>query len=634
MTVEGRRRVAIEDVRPSVDGGAFPIKRAVGDEVAVEFDAYADGHDRIACSVLHRKDGESEWHEAAGQHVVNDSWLARFVVDSLGLHRFAIEGWVDPFGSWVHDLERRLAARQDLQLELQAGVELVERAARRAHAADAAELREFASRLREDDARAALDPALGALMRRYAARRHTTRTAEYPVQVERERAAHSAWYEVFPRSFGGLADVAERVVPYVGALGFDVLYLPPIHPIGRSHRKGPDNSETCGPRDPGSPWAIGSAEGGHDAIAPELGTLDDLHHLVRACREHGMELALDIAFQCSPDHPWVAEHPDWFRHRPDGSIRYAENPPKIYQDIYPFDFETTEWRALWGALRDVVLHWVQQGISIFRVDNPHTKPFAFWEWLIREVRRDHPDLIFLSEAFTRPKVMARLAKAGFSQSYTYFTWRNARWELEEYAAQLMRTDLVEYFRPSFWPNTPDILPFALQRAARPAFASRAVLAATLAANWGIYGPAFESMATEALGPGREEYARSEKYELKDWSLDLKQGIAPLVARLNEVRRQHPALQRDRGLTVHPTDNDRLLAYSKRAGGDTILCVVSLGHEHTESGWTALDLGALGVTDGAQFLVHDLLDGARYFWNGPRNFVRLAPGAAHIFELER
>ena len=634
MKVEGRRRVVLEDVRPSVDGGAFPIKRAVGDEVVVEFDAFADGHDRIACTVLHRRECDSEWQEAAGEHVVNDRWLARFTVGTPGMHVFAALGWVDAFGSWVHELGKRLAAGQDVSVELQIGTSFVLAAARRARGDDAATLRSAAARLREDDRSAALDPELQALMRRYATRSHATRGPELRVWVDRERGARSAWYKVFPRSFGTLRDVAEIVVPHAASLGFDILYLVPIHPIGQTERKGKDNTLGAKSGDPGSPYAIGSLQGGHTAIAPELGTLEDLHALVAACHARDLELALDIAFQCSPDHPWVREHPEWFRHRPDGTIMYAENPPKKYQDIYPLDMACDGWPALWDALRDVFLYWAAQGIRAFRVDNPHTKPFAFWEWCLAEVRREHPDVIFLAEAFTRPKVMRRLAKAGFTQSYTYFTWRVAKWELTEYLTELTRTDSIEYFRPNFWPNTPDILPLHLQQGGRPAFTSRAVLAATLAASWGVFAPSFELLVDKPLAPGREEYAASEKYERKRWELDDPASIAPLLGRLNAIRREHPAFWRDRGLAFHQIGNERLIAYSKRAGDDVVLCIVSLDHAETESGWTDLDLAELGLDPGTTFAVRDLLDGARYLWRGPRNFVRLAPGAAHIFEIER
>src|SRR5687767_357823 len=649
MALEGRRRVVIEDVRPRVDDGAFPVKRAVGDEVVVEFDALADGHDRLASVVLHRRECDQAWQEVPAQHVLNDRWRARFTVEAIGAHVFVVEAWVDTFASWTHELEKRLASGQDIAVELQIGAAHVQAAVRRARGADASALRGAVARLREGDRRVALDPALLALMGRYGPRRFATRGPELRIWADRERGARSAWYKVFPRSSfagatgggeaatggrqGTLRDIADVVVPHAAALGFDVLYLLPIHPIGTTERKGKDNTLGAKPGDPGSPYAIGSAEGGHTAIAPELGTLDDLHALVARCAERDMELALDIAFQCSPDHPRVREHPEWFRHRPDGSIMYAENPPKKYQDIYPFDMSADDWRSLWDALRDVLLYWAAQGVRAFRVDNPHTKPFAFWDWCLAEVRREYPDTIFLAEAFTRPKVMRRLAKAGFTQSYTYFTWRTTKWELSEYLSELT-TETVDYYRPNFWPNTPDILPFHLQTGGRPAFTSRAVLAATLAASWGVYAPAFELLVNAPLAPGREEYAASEKYELKRWDLRDPASIAPLLARLNAIRREHRALWRDRGLTFHRIDNDRLIAYSKRAGDDVVLCVVSLEHLQTESGWLDLDLAALGLDLDRAFAAHDLLDGARYHWRGPRNFVRLAPGAGHIFELER
>jgi starch synthase (maltosyl-transferring) len=463
------------------------------------------------------------------------------------------------------------------------------------------------------------------------------------VWVDRERARFSTWYELFPRSWspdpdrhGTLADV-EAQLDYVAGMGFDVLYLPPVHPIGRTKRKGRNNAVVAEPGDVGSPWAIGAEEGGHDAVHPDLGTHEDLRSLCEACRERGIDLALDLALQCSPDHPWVREHPDWFRQRPDGTTQYAENPPKRYEDIYPIDFETDDWKALWREIRRVVQVWIDLGVRVFRVDNPHTKPFAFWEWLIADVRVDHPEVLFLSEAFTRPKVMQRLAKLGFTQSYTYFAWRTARWDLTEYFTELTRTIVGEYMRPNVWPNTPDILTEQLQTGGRPMFFSRVVLAATLAASYGIYGPAFELGEWRPREPGSEEYLDSEKYQLRRWDRDSEWSLAPVIARLNAIRRDHPALQTNVGLVFHPTDNDRFLCYSKRdpEADDTILCIVNLDPYTTQSGWTALDLAALGLTD-EPFQVHDLLGEGRYVWQGAHNFVQLDPSSlpAHVFAVRR
>ncbi|MBI4543717.1 MAG: alpha-1,4-glucan--maltose-1-phosphate maltosyltransferase [Gemmatimonadetes bacterium] len=491
----------------------------------------------------------------------------------------------------------------------------------------------------------ALGAELLALMDAYPDRRQaTTYDKELVVVVDRERARFSAWYELFPRSCSpgpgrhGTFRDCEAWLPYVAGMGFDVLYFPPIHPIGRTYRKGQNNAPQADPEDVGSPWGIGAAEGGHTALHPELGTLEDFRRLVERAAEHGLEIALDLAFHASPDHPWVREHPEWFRRRPDGTVQYAENPPKKYQDIYPFDFECQDAPALWGALEGVVDFWLEQGVRIFRVDNPHTKPFAFWEWLIAEVKARHPEVIFLSEAFTRPKVMFRLAKLGFTQSYTYFAWRNTRWELVEYFTELTQTAVREYFRPNLWPNTPDILNEYLQTGGRPAFVARLVLAATLGASYSIYGPAFELLERRPREPGSEEYPDSEKYELKAWDVNRPDSLKDLITRVNRIRRENPALQSDRGLSFHRVDNEQLVAYSKQTadGSNLILAVVNLDPFHTQAGVLELPIQELGLPADEPYLVHDLLTGARYYWHGPRNYVELRPEAvpAHVFRVAR
>jgi starch synthase (maltosyl-transferring) len=466
---------------------------------------------------------------------------------------------------------------------------------------------------------------------------------ELEVVVDPERARFSTWYELFPRSaaqagkHGTFKDV-ERRLAEIAEMGFDVLYLPPIHPIGKTHRKGANNLPTAGPEDPGSPWAIGSEEGGHKSIDPRLGTLDDFHDLLQAAGQHGMDVALDIAFQCSPDHPYTREHPEWFKHRPDGSIQYAENPPKKYEDIVPFDFESESWRELWDELLSVVVYWIEQGVTVFRVDNPHTKPFAFWEWLIGEVKRQHPDVVFLAEAFTRPKVMYRLAKLGFTQSYTYFAWRNTAAELAQYFTELSQPPIREYFRPNLWPNTPDILTEYLQTGGRAAFAARLVLAATLGASYGIYGPAFELCEGRAREPGSEEYLDSEKYQVRSWDRENPDNIRELITLINKVRRENPALQSDRGLRFHPTENDHLIAYTKSTPdlADVVLAVVNVDPHHTQTGMVTLPLEELGIRRDRGYQAHELLSGARYLWNGPRNFVEINPNAipAQIFRFRR
>jgi starch synthase (maltosyl-transferring) len=481
------------------------------------------------------------------------------------------------------------------------------------------------------------------LMRSHADRSAAT-TLETPlaVTVDPPLARFSAWYELFPRSTGaagthGTLHDAEGRLSYIAEMGFDVVYLPPIHPIGRSHRKGPDNSLTAGPADPGSPWAIGSAEGGHKSIHPELGTADDFRHFVKAARGQGLEVALDIALQASPDHPYVQSHPEWFLHRADGSIQYAENPPKKYQDIYPFDLAGPAWESLWLELRGVFLHWIEQGVKVFRVDNPHTKPIRFWQWCIATIKARHPEVIFLAEAFTRPKLMYLLAKVGFSQSYTYFTWRTTAAELTEYVRSLVESEVNEFFRPSFWPTTPDILPEHLQFGTRATFIARAVLAATLSPSWGIYGPAYE-LQERVAREGAEEYAQNEKYQLRSWDLARPDSLRPVLRRLNHIRRDNPALQRLAGTVFHQTDNELLLCYSRASddGGNVLLVVVNLDPRNRHSGWISLDLAALEIEEGAAFQVHDLMSDARFLWRGRRTFVSLDPEVmpVHIFRVRR
>ncbi len=639
--LEGRRRVVIENVRPEIDAGRFPAKGSVGEPVLVEADIFADGHDLVT-AVVRWSDPAGRCRQLRMRPLVNDRWRAEFTPRRAGIHEVMIQAWVDHFETWRHQLERRLEAGQDVAAELELGARMVEAAAGRATGRDAERLRRHATALRgPGGAGVARRRALHRLMFDYADRSHAT-CFERPVKVlvERERARFSAWYELFPRSAspdparpGTLRDVEERMLPYVAGMGFDILYLPPIHPIGRSFRKGRNSTMTAAPSDVGSPWAIGGPEGGHKSVAPELGTLADLRSLVRACRRHGLELALDIAFQCSPDHPYVKRHPEWFRHRPDGTIQYAENPPKKYQDIYPFDFETEAWESLWQELLSVVLFWCRQGVRCFRVDNPHTKPFHFWEWLISRVRSSHPETIFLSEAFTRPKVMYRLAKLGFTQSYTYFAWRQQPRELREYATELSTPPVCDFFRPNFWPNTPDILTEQLQTGGRAMSALRFLLAATLSASYGIYGPVFELVETTPLVPGKEEYLDSEKYQVRWWNLDRPGSLRDLIARVNAIRRQQPALQHDKWLRFCRTDNEMLLAYLKTAPGgtDPVLVVVNLDAHHRQAGWVEVPV----ATDGDYDAV-DLLNGPVYRWRGGPswNYVELDPAVTpgHILRI--
>jgi starch synthase (maltosyl-transferring) len=643
-SVEGRKRVAIEAVSPEIDGGRFPAKRAVGETVTVEADVFADGHDALAAVLRYRHESSAAWTEVPMVPLLNDRWRGEFTVTALGRYLFTLEGWVDHFETWRRQFAKRVEAGQDVAVELEVAARMVEATAARiaGNAADADRLRLFAKALRTKRAAAtaAADEELGRRMHQHADRSlGVSYGREVPVMVEPEKARFSSWYELFPRSAGepgkhGTFRDVERRLPEIDRLGFDVLYLPPIHPIGTTKRKGANN-KPAKTGEPGSPWAIGSEEGGHKSINPALGTLEDFHRLVIAAGEHGIDVALDIAFQCSPDHPYTREHPEWFKHRPDGSIQFAENPPKKYEDIVPFDFETEQWRELWQELLSVVMYWVDQGVRVFRVDNPHTKPFPFWEWLIGEVKRNHREVIFLAEAFTRPKVMYRLAKLGFSQSYTYFAWRNSAPELYQYFTELSKPPVRDFFRPNLWPNTPDILTEYLQTGGRSAFQARLILAATLGASYGIYGPAFELMENRAREQGSEEYLDSEKYQIRNWD-EKADNLRELVAMINRIRRENPALQTDRGLRFHPSENDQLLAYTKSAadGGNVILVVVNCDPHHTQRGMVTLPLDELGIERDRAFQAHELLSGARYLWNGPRNYIEINPHAmpAQIFRF--
>ncbi len=644
----------IEAVTPQVDGGRFAAKRCVGEEVVVEADVFADGHDELAAVIQHRPDGSSTWCETPMTLVRNDRWRASFTIASLETYRFTVVGWIDRFASWRTDLAKRVEAGQDVSVELLVGASLVSAAARRADGDgdDRALLRHAATMLRAGGADAiavAEDPGLAETVARHPDRRHaTTFVPELAVEVDRPRAGFAAWYELFPRStapavpgeaprHGTFADLEARL-PAIAEMGFDVVYLPPIHPIGRSYRKGPNNVEGAGPDHPGSPWAIGSRRGGHDAIHPDLGSLRDLRRMRMHAERLGLEVALDLALQASPDHPWVREHPEWFTHRPDGSIRHAENPPKKYQDIYPLDFATDAWESLWDEVLRIVRFWIGHGIRTFRVDNPHTKPFAFWEWLIAEVRRDHPDVIFLAEAFTRPKVMKRLAKLGFTQSYTYFTWRTTKHELTTYLTELTATEMAEYFRPNLWPNTPDILTAYLVDGGRPAFVARLILAATMSPLYGIYGPAFELMERTPREPGSEEYLHSEKYEIRSWPVGRRGSLRSLVGTVNRIRRENPALHELRNLRFSGTDNDQIVCYHKATAdrSNAIVVLVNLDPVHRQSCFTDLWLAELGLAPDEPFVAHDLLSGARFPWVGARNYVELDPATlpAHVLRIER
>jgi starch synthase (maltosyl-transferring) len=630
-------RIVIDDVRPRTPTGAYPAKAVVGEQVRVTATIFKDGHDILAARVHLAPRGQRRVVQTAPMVALgNDEWEGRIEPDTVGPFRLVIEAWTDKHATWAHKVRAKLSADQDIDVEIAEGILLLE-------AADGADpsLAPALAALKD----AALPPdqrvaaALAAVLPGPGGAVDLTRSHPAPLWVDRERALVGAWYELFPRSHGGLAGTAERV-PAVAAMGFDVLYLPPIHPIGKTYRKGRNNTLGATPDDPGSPWAIGSSEGGHTAIHPELGTFEDFSHLLDTLAQHGMEVALDYALQCSPDHPWVSEHPEWFHHRPDGSIAYAENPPKKYQDIYPINFwpdDDTDRVALWNACKDILDFWIARGVRIFRVDNPHTKPIAFWEWMLPAVQHEHPEVIFLAEAFTRPKVMAKLAAVGFTQSYTYFTWRN-----EQHGPEGLRTYLEElagpkadYMRPNFWPNTPDILAGPLRLGPPAAFALRLVLAATMVPSWGMYS-GYELFENEPASDTNEEYLYSEKYEIKHRDWHRPNTLTPFVARINGIRRRHPALQRLRGVAFHDSTNPQIMVYSKVSdrGDDVMLVVVTLDPYHLQEGTLGLDLSALGLPFDRPFDVHDELSGETYTWWGPNPYVRFEPWVrvAHLLAV--
>ena len=642
-------RATIGSVQPEVEGGRFPATRCLGDAVNVTAEVLADGHDVLAGVLQFRHADDSRWRELP-LLCVNpgmDTWGASFEVDKLGDWEFRIAAWVEPFLTWLAGFRAKVAAGQDVSVAREQGARILETAASSMQADERRVLVAAAAKLRSSTAEGALtiagDPAL---MELAGGSRHARFPAEGPVRrirVDPVLARCSAWYEFFPRSTGangehGTFRTSLPRLRYAAEMGFDIVYLPPIHPIGRKNRKGPNNSVVTAPGDPGSPWAIGSVEGGHRSVHPELGTLDDFHAFMAHARDLGIEVALDLAFQCSPDHPLVTTRPDWFRQLPDGSIAHAENPPKRYEDIVPFDFECDDWAGLWQELLETTLFWAEQGVRVFRVDNPHTKPLPFWEWLIAQVRSRYPDVIVLAEAFARPALVHGLARRGFNQSYTYFAWRNTRHELETYLTDLTRGSGVNYLRPNLWPNTPDILTDYLQAGGRPAAIVRLVLAATLSASYGIYGPPFELCEAEPLRPGSEEYKDSEKYQIRTWDIDSPWSLRDLIARINAIRRAQPALQRNDTLTFHPTTNDRMLCYSKHCPGtdDLVVVVANLDPHGIQSGVVRLDEGSLELSLDGQYLAVDLLAGGSFVWEGRENYVRLDPTVtpAHIFSLKR
>jgi starch synthase (maltosyl-transferring) len=648
--IKGRNRIIIEHVYPEIDCGKYPVKRAVGEKVTVTADIYADGHNEIKAVLLHRRKGKKNWEETPMKHLSNDKWEGSFMAEELGWYEYTLQGWVDHFSSWQKGLKLKFGANQDIETELRIGATMMQRAKETAKPKIKKQFDKWISEISEPVHASASATALMLSDEVTSVMYENTDRADATtydnillVEVERKRALFSSWYEVFPRStsseqgkHGTFKDV-ENMIPLVAKMGFDILYFPPIHPIGVSFRKGKDNSATAEPGEPGSPWAIGSELGGHKAIHPELGTLEDFRNVVKTAAGYDLEIALDLAYQCSQDHPYVKEHPEWFTWRPDGQVQYAENPPKKYQDVVAFNFENDDWQNMWKELKSIVDYWIQQGVKVFRVDNPHTKSFGFWEWMIAEIKKDHPETIFLAEAFTRNKVMDRLGKIGFTQSYTYFTWRNSRDEFVQYLHELTRTERREYYRPNFWPNTPDILPVSLQYKNEAAFIARLVMAATLSSNYGIYGPVFE-FGHNVPHPAREEYIDNEKYEIKHYDWHSMNRLRKLMSKVNLIRKENPALQTTWNIYFAETHNNQLLCYGKTddENQNKIFVAVNMDPNFTQGSMIKVPIHEMGISADRSYDMLDLLTGYRYTWNGEWNYVELNPHIfpAHIFRVEQ
>ncbi len=640
-------RVILENLSPEVDGGRFLVKRVVGDRFVVQVDLFGDGHDVVNGHLLYRHGGQGNWSSVQLIHLVNDRWEAAFDMDQVGEYEYKAMGWVDHALNWQHELGRKVEGGQHVNVELLDGIQHLDHLLGFLEVAEKVILSEWKALFADSESyeaavTAALSDELHALFLQYPKQAWPV---EYPVRklwVDRQKAEFSAWYELFPRSasrepgqHGTFKDV-QKLLPRLQEFGFDVLYLPPIHPIGRGFRKGKNNSLNATPDEPGSCWGVGASEGGHTDILPALGTLEDFKALIADSEAHGLEMAMDIAFQCAPEHPWVKEHPQWFKWRPDGSVQYAENPPKKYQDILPIYFETEDWKNLWDALWGVIHYWMQQGVRIFRIDNPHTKPYRFWEWVIAEAHKVDPGVIFLSEAFTRPKVMHELAKAGFSQSYSYYTWRVSKRELTDYLTELTQGPGKEYFRANFWPNTPDILPWHLQNGNEAIYLVRYFMAATMSSNYGMYGPVYEYLVHEAV-PGREEYWDSEKYEIRNWDWEKRNRLTYVMTKVNAARKANPAFHRMHNLQFCSIENEHIIAYCKHdaTSGNTLLMVVSLDPHYVQSGWVQVPLNLIGLRPGQAFQAHDLLTGNTYRWDQEWNYVELNPHALpfHLFQLK-
>ncbi|PSQ95856.1 MAG: alpha-1,4-glucan--maltose-1-phosphate maltosyltransferase [Bacteroidetes bacterium SW_9_63_38] len=640
-------RVVITSVHPTIDDGRWPIKRAVGERVEITAGVIVDSHEALAVELVHRHEDDDTEHISRMPFTGNDEFVGAFDVTEIGRYLYRIRAWINRFATWQDQFRRRVEggeSQSEIESELKAGAALLRKAAENAPEDDEELIQAHVDAFENGNEQAALGDEIAELVRRHAPHEQQTTSATYEAVADPELARSAAWYEFFPRSASDTKehatfDEAAERLPRIKEMGFDIVYLPPIHPIGETNRKGKDNAPEAAPGDPGSPWAIGGpledgTKGGHKSVHPDLGGIDAFDRFVERANELDLEVALDIAFQTSPDHPYIEDHPEWFYHRPDGTIRYAENPPKKYQDVHPINFETEDWPALWTELKSIFEFWIEHDVTTFRVDNPHTKPFAFWQWCLSELRKDTPELIVLSEAFTRPKTMYSLAKLGFNNSYTYFAWRNSKRELEDYGKELFHSEIAEYFRPNFWPNTPDILHEELVHGGRPAHKIRFVLAATMSSTYGVYGPPFEHVDNHQRH-GREEYAQNEKYEIRNWDWDDPTSLQPFISRVNWIRNENPALQQMRNIRFHDTQNPDVIAYSKVKGSNLVVVVVSLDPHHPQKGQLQLPGDELGIASRPSFPVHDLLQDARYTWRGDQHFLRLTPDApAHIFRIER
>ncbi|KQS26983.1 alpha-1,4-glucan--maltose-1-phosphate maltosyltransferase [Dyadobacter sp. Leaf189] len=645
---DGRKRVVITNVSPQVEAGKYPARRAIGESIDFSADVFGDGHDVVAAAVIYKHESEENWNEVLMQFTGNDHWEATWSPDKEGFYQYQFTGWIDHFTTWKKGLVKKYDAHQDIAVEIKIGIELLEEASALADSQDTADFQQWIAFFNNStDHQAAVNLAISdeiaaAMSKIRYTDRITVFQKTFQLEVERKKAAFSSWYELFPRSaspeperHGTFKDVT-RLLPKVAKMGFDTLYFPPIHPIGEMKRKGKNNSLVPSETDPGSPWAIGNRLGGHKAVHPELGEIEDFVELVTEAKKLGIEVAMDIAYQCAPDHPYVKEHPQWFKWRPDGTVQYAENPPKRYEDILPFDFETQDWENLWQELKSVIEFWIEKGVNIFRIDNPHTKAFGFWEWMIGEVRKENPQIIFLAEAFTRPRVMERLAKIGFNQSYTYFTWRNSKWEIEQYLNELTKTDQQYYFRPNFWPNTPDILPHHLVEGGENAHITRFILAATLSSNYGLYGPVYE-YGVNTPHPGKEEYTDNEKYEIKHWDWDRYSRTREIITRVNKIRKENPALQTTWNINFAETSNDMVICYTKAdpLSNNLLIIAVNLDFFNTQGANIKVPLHKLGMHWEQSYRVRDMLSGELYDWHGEYNYVQMNPYEmpAHIFKIE-